>query len=324
MSTRIARVRRLCWYFCLALIDCAIVSSATAVDFSAQIKHLSKDRPRSERLEAIELLHKEFEAKGAEKAIPALAACAEEDDSFIRLQSLRVLSLVTVTRDLPCPASLVKALLDPDEHVRTVATNNVGAFKTYSKESLSIAYQALKNDDYDVRNTALDVIKGAGANDPKALAAVKEALNDKNRMVRDNAQVALWKLTGDRELKVRNLVERFVAPDPRKVSPPLSNAEICAVKLVRIGAQYGLRDMSREQPRDVAALLLKLTKDGEPSIRVVLRQCWASASVFQRATTSRKSIKRNATSSLTWASKMRLIAFVATRKSRCDRLQLPL
>jgi HEAT repeat protein len=249
---------------------CAVATGtlATAADLSVEIERLSKDHPRSDRLDAIERLHDESKSNGAEKAIPGLSICAKDDDPVIRRRSLTALTMIAVHHKRPCPPPLVNALLDPDKDVRTVATNYVGAFDEYSHESLAVAYQALEQDDYNVRNSALEVIKIAGGKDKKALAAVKKALNDKNLMVRGNAQVAMWKLTGDHELKVRNLVERFVAPDPENIKPPISKFEITAIKLGKLGAPYGLRDMSREQPREVAAMLIKLTKDKVPSIRM--------------------------------------------------------
>jgi HEAT repeat protein len=255
-------------YLCSLAVGCAFTSLAMAADLSEEIEHLSKDRPRSERIEAIERFQHEYKTKGAEKAIPGLTICAKDDDPFIREESLNALTMIAFNRKLPCPDPLVNALLDPDKGVRTVATNSVGAFDEYSNESLAVAFRALEHNDYIVRSTALDVIKGAGRNDKTALEAVKKALNDKNLAVRGNAQVALWKLTGDPELKVRNLVERFAAPDPGNADSTISEEEICAVKLGKLGAPICLRDMSREEPREVAALLIKLTKETSPSMRM--------------------------------------------------------
>ena len=251
-------------------VICAVATDrlAAAAELSVDIERLSKDHPRSERLNAIERLHDESKSNGAEKAIPGLSVCAKDDDPVIRRRSLTALTMIAVHHKLPCPGPLVSALLDPDVDVRNSATNFVPAFNEYSKESLAVAYQALEHEDYNVRSSALEVIKGAGMNDKVALAAVKKALNDKNLMVRGNAQVAMWKLTGDQELKVRNLVERFVAPDPQSIKPPISNSEIGAIKLVKVGAPISLHDMSREQPREVATLLVKLTKDKQSSIRM--------------------------------------------------------
>jgi HEAT repeat protein len=254
----------------LVTLICAVAASrlAMAADLSMEIERLSKDHPRSERLGAIERLHDESKSKGAEKAIPGLSICAKDDDPVIRRRSLTALTMIAVHHKLPCPSPVVSALLDPNIDVRHSATNFVGAFNEYSKESLAVAYKAIEHEDYNVRNSALEVIGSTGLNDKKALAAVKEALHDKNLMVRGNAQVAMWKLTGDQELKVRNLVERFVAPDPQSIKPPISNSEIGAIKLVKVGAPISLHDMSRERPREVATLLLKLTKDKQPSIRM--------------------------------------------------------
>ncbi len=253
--------------FSLIALMCPPACRAMAEDFSQEIEHLSKGHPRAERIAAIEKLHGEHETKGAEKAIPALSACAKDDDPFIRSQSLLTLGLIAVDRKLPCPDPLVEALLDPDESVRHMATNLVGASDGYSPASLATAYRALEHDDYIVRSAALEVIKFAGQHDKKALPAVKRALNDKNRQVRHNARVALWKLTGDREMKVRNLVEDFIEPVPAKASAAISNEEICEIKVSKGGAPMVLHDMSREYPRDVASLLIKLTKDASPSMR---------------------------------------------------------
>ena len=171
------------------------------------IKQLDKSQPMNVRLAAF----KRFESgrvKDAQLAIPLLKQCCREKDGDIRRGAQAALGAIAFFEKLPCPAEVVEGLFDPEERVPNNASNYVGFVDNFAPECLPLLMKALASDDFELRSIATLPLIQFAIKDAKVLAALRKVADqDRYWSVRNNANVAVFKVTKDLAAYVRFRLE---------------------------------------------------------------------------------------------------------------------
>jgi beta-aspartyl-peptidase (threonine type) len=255
----------------LALASGLFLSPARAGDeVAALIARLGKDQPKEARLAAM-LKLRDREATESLKAIPALRRCAQEKDLDIRARALATLGAIAFGNKQPCPIELVAALLDPDEPVYSTGYTYVGIFEKFPAEASPLLLRAMESEHPTVRQAVPTPLIAFAGKDPAAMAALrKAAASDKNLGVRNNAHVALWKVSKDLFVLVRFRLEVLGSVKrERENDSPEAQLERTHTNLIVIGSVMQLAEFATERPRELAEVLLKLVRDGSPVIRAM-------------------------------------------------------
>jgi HEAT repeat protein/ketosteroid isomerase-like protein len=250
--------------FALSLgVMCVLIPSALGQDdIPSLIKQMGKDQPTDVRLRAMRLLKKN-PGKESMAAIPILRTCLDDKNVEVRCLALSTIGDIAFLNRMSCPMEIVKALLDSDEEFRDWAANSVGLFEKFQPGALPFLLKAQASHDVRVRSS-IPLALTSFASDPKALAALRKAADDKELDVRNNAHVALWKTTKDLSVLVRFRLEVLGSYSGQKEK---STKESPRVGIYIALSAMQLSDLSMERPQEMAEVLSKLLADPSPIIR---------------------------------------------------------
>jgi HEAT repeat protein len=243
-------------------------------DADSLLKDLAAGRPKATRLAAMRKLSE----KSSVRALPALRLCINESDAEIRDHALNSLAQICFLAKQGCPLELVQRLNDPDKNVRDCASSNLTLFEQLPKEALPFILKGIESNDPYVRSAVSMALSSFGTKNASVLAALQKATADRNLLVRNNAQISLWKITGNLEPLVRFRLEVIstIASDgidnQSKPRPPRNNEQT-----VLLASRIQLEKFGREHLKDLAAILRKFLLDQSES--AVIRG--ASARAFR-------------------------------------------
>ncbi len=257
----------------LSAIACLpfLASSAFAADdLAQQIESLAQDQKKADRLAALKSL-RETEDPNAVKAIPALTRCMEDKDGEIRDDACWALAEIALKNKMACPLPVLEALLDPAAEVRTTAVTYVDVYKKYPDEARKLLLRAMNHEDSNVRSCAPTILARIASKDKEVLAVLRKATQDKDPIVRNNAVVAIYAITKELEPFVIHLVKSpddlFELGDKQENETAEKKKSRSVTSLLALGAAAKLDELTKEQPADLALILIKLLADKSARIR---------------------------------------------------------
>jgi HEAT repeat protein len=204
----------------------------------------------------------------ATKAIGGLAMCMVDIDKEIRVNALIALAEIALASKRPCPLAIVRATVDPEQDVRRFAVTYCPAFEKHPAEAVPLFLRALEYDDPMVRSCVLMPLAGAAkAQDQKVLEAIKKACKDIDPIVKNNAFAALWQVTNDMQLVVPYWLSVFETPKSENHKSDKEDKKGETARLITLGAQVKIKELSKKQPREFLKTLTALFHDESPSLR---------------------------------------------------------
>ena len=205
-------------------------------------------------------------------AIPAMEALLDAKESpSLRCSTAYALGGLAYHHKLPCPRSLVKALLDQDEEVAESASTMVGISSRFHQDSLDLLLQACRSPSSQVRSSIIFVLPIAERNDPRVKAMLLNAQTDINPNVRGNAHVALFKLTDQLEPYLTHLIKAQEVPD--EVFGKVDNTtdagkrDETVIRLYQLSAAMRFVEFSEHRAQEYSLLLCKFLDSREVPLR---------------------------------------------------------
>jgi HEAT repeat protein len=132
--------------------------------------------------------------KAGSNAIPVLSRCTKDADESVRKCAVEALRRIGIPTSQALEA-LHASLSDPDGTAQIFAVQALYAFGKPATNAVPLLIDLTKNTDVGVRCLAIQILGQVGTNQPKAVEALKSALNDESEMfVRPLAREALKKL----------------------------------------------------------------------------------------------------------------------------------
>lgn len=165
-------------------------------------------------------------------------------------------------RRKPCPLALLKAILDDDEVVRSVAGALARLFATYAPGSMDILLRGSWSEDEGIRSDSVMLLAQAAPKDDKVLAVIETAKNDRAFLVRHNAYCAKFKATGKLDeflawmIRLQDDEESVLSPIPE--DRDLQRRERECRNLVVLGNGQFISEWSDKRPDELAGALLQL------------------------------------------------------------------
>ena len=250
----------------LLLLWPALLSAQESIE--ATIKRLASDNDKHDRIAAAGLLRESEDVRTLE-AREALATLCQDEDAEVRNAGVLALGTLCERHGRACPLTLIDAMFDADELVRTNAGGLVSLFDKLPRAALPILFEYAADPDPERRSDALVSLGRAGANDPTVLIVLRQAVRDRDVMVRTHAVAGLWHATKDLSEVVPHWL-RFIDdaqtqndPDARRTA-----AERSAVgRLAAFGAAELLDTHGGTDPDRLGKVLVDLLDSDLPAIR---------------------------------------------------------
>jgi HEAT repeat protein len=247
-------------------------SPPTDDEFKEQIKRLQPKNSVPARSEAVKWLERHAEAKNAPLAIPALERCIRADpETKVREAAVECLALIAQKQQVPCPLSIVEAMLDKEEFVSQAAVALADQFKRFAPGSVKVLLRCARSDNPRLRGNCLTTLARAGGKDREVLEALEKAKQDKSFGIHHNAHCALFQANDNLEEFLTYLIR--LQEDPEGVlgqvdtNSETGKQEMTTQNLVRISAALLVIGWSDQRADDLAPALLKLLRSPSPILR---------------------------------------------------------
>ena len=265
-----------------ALLVLALVSFAAAqgqqaqpsadTQLTAQLQRLDPKNGKEARLDALNWISRNTGEKEAARVSPALEKCIHDDPEWkVRQRAVGALGQLALRLKKPCPVVIFEALHDKEDFVRYEAVVWAGLFKKFAPGSADVLLRGVKADNAELRGSSLLLLGHVAPRDPKALAAMEGAKQDKVLDVRHSAHMALFtaRNTLDEHLpyliRVREDPASFLSPGPE--DSEAGKEERKYRNLVQLGIAAQMIDWSETRTDELARVLMKLLKDESPILR---------------------------------------------------------
>lgn len=232
------------------------------------IRQLAASHPHATRLDAMKRLGEAAKNPATLGAIPALVTCLKDQNPEIRSRAIYSLAEIGIEQKQTCPPIEVFALLsDPNENVRNSAWHFT-AWPDLPEEAFGVVVKFASDADPNRRSDVATALGNFGRLRERAIPEVMKLIEDKH--CRNNAVMALWKLTGDVERVVPYWVEALEGwkyqkdgtdEALEKVDPEETHAALSAM-----GAAYKLTELGKTHPERLSRVLISLLKS-ESSLR---------------------------------------------------------
>jgi HEAT repeat protein len=162
----------------------------------------------------------------AREALPELRKAAMDQDLKVRL--VAIMALGDIGRKGEAFGTLLEALADPKKAVREAAGFSLAKNMEATIEAMPEVVKALKHEQPHVRRVAAALLAQTGMWAYPALADLRLAQKDKNRLVRETAVAAVQTIEKQFKEQLPGAIEGLKDKDPQ-------NRESCAMWLGRLG-----------------------------------------------------------------------------------------
>jgi hypothetical protein len=253
--------------------QCVAGDDATfASQRALQLRNLAKpDAPQPVRLNAVEWLGKNIRDPKDNEVFAAIDKAIKDPDAQIRTRAVVARGTLAMMSKGPCPPSVVEAMLDPDPAVREDAINWSGVYppKWYPQELAPVLLRCAHSEHAGVRSLGLLLLAQLPNYDPAMLQAAREGTADKHFMVRNDAHIALFRMTGKLEDIVPYCLRfRLERHDAARIQTGRLPAEEQAAKnLFTIGIGFRMRNLAEERTDDLAKYFVELLVSKDPVLR---------------------------------------------------------
>jgi HEAT repeat protein len=109
----------------------------------------------------------------------------------------------------------------------------------------------------------LEALAAAAGDDPTVRAVLRQAVHDRDYIVRNNVIVALVKQTGDLSAAVQHWLMMLDEPGNADVAEAESERQ----QIVQIGVARHIHDLGKRKPKEIITILIPLLKDESPVVR---------------------------------------------------------
>jgi hypothetical protein len=246
-------------------------ATPTDAEVRERMEQLDRKKVQPARLEALRWLRNHAAAKKVAMAIPVLERTIREDPvSEVREEAVLALFHIARKHKLPCPLALVEAIFDEEFFVRQDAASVSTQFSTFAPGTVELALRGSWSEDTETRSCGLNLLALAAPRDPKALAVIETAKNDRNFQVRHNAHCFKFLATGRLEEYLVWLIrvqedDRVLDPIPKEEE--LRKREECVRNLAILGSAQTILEWTEKRPDDLADALLVLLEHKSSVVR---------------------------------------------------------
>ncbi len=187
---------------------------------------------------------------GACKAIPALIAALNDEESEVRVRVVYALGAIGPAAE-PALLSLIRLLKDKKagDEVRWPVAMNLAKFGPNARQAVPVLLEILETEDALMKIGAIDALGNLGQDDPRVVPALIKALDHPHSSVHRGAAGALARLAREPD-KAVSVLMRFIAK--HKAEPELSDSRAYVIRLLG-------RFRSRAKP--AVAMLVEIAKD---------------------------------------------------------------
>lgn len=257
-------------YACLLLISALQLNSTD--NLSSLLEQAKPANSKIVRLEALKEL-REAGSKNPTKTCQSLVPYLYEKDAEIRDGAVLAIGLSGYKQNA-CALALVEALNDPNKSVRLSVTTVLIVYKQLPKEAAPILFAAVKSKDRNVRSSVTSLLVKSLGNTPRVLKTLRQLFSDSDQMVRDNAHITHFQLTGDMGVYVPHLLR--ITATRKKGAEPKTKEEERERDLREVYVTTGairLYEQTRLRPHDLAKALVDNLSHKDAAIRqCALRQ----------------------------------------------------
>jgi len=239
-----------------------------------QLKVLSNaDASADSRVMAVEWLGKNIRDPGDGETVAALEKCMKDANAKVRARAVEARGNVAMQMRAPCPVSVIEAMLDGDAEVREHALNWSGVFPPgrYSQDAAPALLRCVKSDHQWVRSLAVLLLAELPKKDETFLKVARQLASDKHLLVRNDAQSALYRMTGKLDDIVPYCLRlRVEARDAARIqTDKLPKEEQVQKNLVALGVNNRLYHLVEDRTDDLARHLFGLLADNDATLRRV-------------------------------------------------------
>ncbi len=230
-----------------------------------RLRGLLPDNDRDVRLAALQAVWEFAHSPSAAYALPALEqSLRQERDDELRQRAAGALGFIVHRLQRPCPLALLEAMHDPADPVRYEASMWAGLCRTYAPGALDVLLRGAKSDSAEIRSSSVLILARAAPHDPRALAAMEQATQDRAFAVRHNSRIALFTARDKLDEHLPYVIRLREDPDSvlRPVPPDneTANQERVAANLAVLGGVFQLIKWSDERADELADVLMKLLR----------------------------------------------------------------
>ncbi len=248
---------------CLLILLLICSTSDANDEIKALIGQLGKGVPAGDRVAAAKKL-RDMETREALGAIDALENNCTDDNADVRNAAVLALGTLLDRFEQPCHLSLVRAMFDADPLIRTHADLFVRLMaKRLPEDAVPLLLSQAAHRDPSIRSSVLETLAAAAGDDPTIRAVLRQAVHDRDYMVRNNVIVALFKQTGDLSAAVSHWLMLLDEPGNADAAKFESERQ----QFVQIGIAQHVRNLGLQRPKEMINALIPLLKDESPVVR---------------------------------------------------------
>jgi hypothetical protein len=223
------------------------------------------------RLAALEWLGKHVRDPADGETIAALDQCLKDAEAKVRAAAVEARGNLAMQIKAPCPIGVIEAMLDSDPDVRENAINWSAVFPSgrYAQDAAPVLLRCVKSDHHGVRSLGVLLLAQLPNKNDTILRTVTELTRDKHVLVRNDAQSALYRLTGKLDDVVPYCLRlRLEARDAARIqSGKVPAEERVQRNLVTLGVNLRLSNLIEDRTDDLAQYLLGLLAGEDATLR---------------------------------------------------------
>lgn len=223
------------------------------------------------RLAALEWLGKHIRDPADGETVAALDRCLKDADAKVRVAAVEARGNLALQIKAPCPVGVIAAMLDGEADVRENAINWSGVFPAgrYTQDAAPVLLRCVKSEHPGVRSLGVLLLSQLPKADATILRTVKELTNDKQFLVRNDAQIALYRITGKLDDVVPYCLRfRLEARDAARIQTDKLPAEERAQRnLVNLGVNMRLSNLIEDRTDDLTRYLIGLLMSEDATLR---------------------------------------------------------